>query len=893
MSSDKYESVKTTCPYCGVGCGILARPNADGTVEIKGDPDHPANFGRLCSKGSALGETVGLEGRLLYPEVDGMKADWNSALDHVANTFTQTIRDHGPDSVAFYVSGQILTEDYYVANKLMKGFIGSANIDTNSRLCMASSVAGHRKAFGSDTVPGVYEDLELADLIVLVGSNLAWCHPVLYQRIEAAKQANPDLKVVLVDPRRTMTANIADLHLAIAPDGDVALFSGLLTYLAEQSELDQTYIDKHTAGFDKCLSSAKLLSADEIALKTGLTAAQLREFFSLFANHKKVVTVYSQGVNQSTSGTDKVSSIINCHLATGRIGKPGMGPFSVTGQPNAMGGREVGGLANMLACHMNLEDENHRNLVRQFWNAPHMPDTPGLKAVDLFQAVAEGKVKAIWIMSTNPVDSLPEADAVAAALDACPFVVVSDILEETDTMKYASVKLPAAAWGEKEGTVTNSERRISRQRKFLPWPGEAKPDWWQLAEVGKRMGFGSAFDYSTPNEIFDEYARLSAHQNNGTRDFDIRGLAGLTSEQYERLNPVQWPVTDQTETHEKRFFSRGGFFSSDGKARFVTVVPPIASEITKDHPFVLNTGRIRDHWHTMTRTAISARLSSHLAEPFCELHPRDAHSLGIEPASLVRVGNKLGHVVVRALISDRVKPGSIFVPMHWTDQFASNGRIDKLVPAKLDPFSGQPASKNVSVGLRPEAIEAYAFLLTRKRPNLKDQPISYWASAKCESGWRTELGFSSKLEAMIFGDRLATSANCDQTLDYNDPVSQAHRVAAFDKGRLEMAFYMSPDPVMLSREWLVEQLKSTFGSAVERQRVLAGRSDATLPDKGPIVCSCMTVGTNEILDAIHTGHTTVTSVGEATQAGTNCGSCRAEISGMINATIRETKIAAE
>lgn len=893
MSSEKKGLTKTTCPYCGVGCGILAKSNPDGTVSIKGDPDHPANFGRLCSKGSALGETVGLAGRLLTPEINGAKTSWDTALNHVANSFAQTIRDHGPDSVAFYVSGQILTEDYYVANKLMKGFIGSANIDTNSRLCMASSVAGHRKAFGTDTVPGTYEDLELADLVVLVGSNLAWCHPVLYQRIEAAKQTRPDLKIVLVDPRRTMTANIADLHLAIAPDGDVALFSGLLAYLFEHEKTDQTYIGKHTTGFDECIQTAQKHSIEEIALRTGLSVVELREFYSLFANREKVVTIYSQGVNQSTSGTDKVSSILNCHLATGRIGKPGMGPFSVTGQPNAMGGREVGGLANMLVCHMDLENENHRNVVRQFWDSPNMPHKSGLKAVDLFKAVAEGEVKAIWIMSTNPVDSLPEADAVADALKACPLVVVSDILQDTDTMKYATVKLPATAWGEKDGTVTNSERRISRQRSFLQRPGEAKPDWWQMAEVVKRMGFRDAFDYVSPHEIFDEYARLSTYHNNGTRDFDIRGLAGLTQQEYDSLESIQWPVNDKAETHEKRFFSEGGFYTKDRKARFVAVSPPATSTTSDKHPFVLNTGRVRDHWHTMTRTAMSQRLSSHLAEPFCELHPSDARRIGVLPASLVRVENELGHIIVRALVSDRVQSGSVFVPMHWTDQFASNSRVDKLVPAKLDRFSGQPASKNVAVGVVPEAIEAYAFVLTRDKPKLIDPEITYWATAKCTNGWRTELAFSSKRHAMIFGDRLATITNGDQTLDYNDPISKTHRVATFDRGRLEMAFYMSPDPVMLSRQWLVEQLQSTFEAPVDFQRVLAGRSDATLPDKGSIVCSCMSVGTNEILDAIHAGHTTISSVGEATQAGTNCGSCRAEISGMINATLLETKIAAE
>ena len=438
-------TTKTTCPYCGVGCGVLATTQADGSVSIKGDPDHPANFGRLCSKGSALGETLSLDERMLYPQVEGERVSWDNALDLVAEKFAGSIKEHGPDSVAFYVSGQILTEDYYVANKLMKGYIGSANIDTNSRLCMASSVAGHRKAFGTDTVPGCYEDLEEADLIVLVGSNLAWCHPVIYQRIAAAKEARPDMKVVLLDPRRTMTANLADIHLAIKPDGDVALFAGLLVHLSKVGVLDAHYIEKYTSGFEDALMQAATLSNEQLIKDTGLSLETLEEFYTLFEKTEKVMTVYSQGVNQSESGTDKVSAIINCHFATGRIGKRGMGPFSITGQPNAMGGREVGGLANMLAAHMDIEDESHRALVQDFWNSPTMPHQQGLKAVDMFQAVADGRIKALWIMATNPVDSMPDANFVQEAIKNCPFVVVSDVAETTDTVRHANVKLPALA----------------------------------------------------------------------------------------------------------------------------------------------------------------------------------------------------------------------------------------------------------------------------------------------------------------------------------------------------------------------------------------------------------------------------------------------------------------
>ncbi|MCJ8310693.1 MAG: nitrate reductase, partial [Rhizobiaceae bacterium] len=703
------QPVKTTCPYCGVGCGIIATRRKDGSVDIKGDPDHPANFGRLCSKGSALGETVSLDGRLLYPEVDGKRASWDTALDLVAQRFRATIDAHGPDSVAFYVSGQILTEDYYVANKLMKGFIGSANIDTNSRLCMASSVAGHKRAFGSDTVPGVYEDLELADLVILVGSNLAWCHPVIYQRLADAKASRPDMKVVLIDPRRTATADLADLHLPIAADGDTALFMGLLAHLYENGALNPEFIYKHTNGFAEALIEARGLDMAAIETATGLSRADLARFYELFAATEKTATVYSQGVNQSVQGTDKVGAILNCHLATGRIGKPGMGPFSVTGQPNAMGGREVGGLANMLAAHMDIDNVFHRQTVSSFWNTPNLVEKQGLKAVDMFDAVADRRIKALWIMATNPADSLPNAAAVEAAIAACDFVVVSDVLNTTDTVRHAHVKLPATAWGEKEGTVTNSERRISRQRAFLPPPGETRADWWHLAEVAKRMGYEEGFDYPNAHSIFAEHVALSTIDNDGRRDFALDGWLDLSADDYAAMEPTQWPVSAADPKAERRFFADSQFFTADRKANFVTAKDPLAS--SNRVGLTLNTGRIRDHWHTMTRTGRSPRNSSHISEPYCEIHPADARTHGIDDADLVKLSSRLGTVVLRALITDRVLPGNVFAPMHWTDQFASNARIDNLVPPLTDPYSGQPASKNVEVELSKGAFARFGFML--------------------------------------------------------------------------------------------------------------------------------------------------------------------------------------
>ena len=870
---------RTTCPYCGVGCGVIARIDDAGAVSVRGDPEHPANFGRLCSKGSALAETLDLEGRVLFPQINGQRSSWDAALDLVAARFRDTIAEHGPDSVAFYVSGQLLTEDYYVANKLMKGFIGSGNIDTNSRLCMASSVAGHRRAFGSDTVPGTYEDLELADLVVLVGSNLAWCHPVLYQRIAAAKASRPTMKVVVIDPRRTATSDIADLHLAVRPDADVALFGGLLAHLAETNGIDESFVGAHTEGLAETLIAAKRLSMAELSEATGLSDMMIRQFFRLFANTERVVSCYSQGVNQSASGTDKVNAIINCHLATGRIGRPGMGPFSLTGQPNAMGGREVGGLANMLAAHMAIENTDHQDRVQRFWGSPRIADRPGLKAVDMFDAVADGRIKALWIMSTNPVVSMPNADKVKAAVEACPFVVVSDMQSNTDTARLAHVLLPATGWGEKSGSVTNSERRISRQRAFLSAPGDARPDWWHVTEVARRMGFANAFDYASPARIFAEHAALSAFENDGLRDFDIGAFAEIDEDQYEDLRPFKWPRPVSGEAPD-RFFGKGRFYHPDGKARFIPVETAPASQ---HGGYILNTGRVRDHWHTMTRTGKSARLSAHMAEPYCEIHPLDAADHGVGHADLVRVTGQGGReVIVRALLSDRQARGSLFLPMHWSDETASAARVDSLVPSLTDPISGQPALKHARVSIERYSVGFHAFLVTRDRPS--DLPFSYWALAKAEGGYRLELagdtpdgGFEAWLARSLelFGDV--------EIVAYADSMSGERRILAFRDTELLAGLFVSRGPVAVSRQWAIEQLMVDHRDRLARCRLGAGRPATDRPDRGAIVCACFSVGVNEIRRAIDHGCTSVDAIGQALAAGTNCGSCRPEIRRILDA----------
>lgn len=876
-------AVSTTCPYCGVGCGVRATLAQNDHVKIEGDADHPANFGRLCSKGSALGETVSLDGRVLEPEINGKCATWNQALDLVAAEFSDSIERHGPDSVAFYVSGQLLTEDYYVANKLMKGFIGSANIDTNSRLCMSSSVSGHVRAFGSDTVPGTYEDLECADVVILTGSNLAWCHPVLFQRLLAAKKKR-GTKIVVIDPRATATSEASDLHLAIAPGTDVALFSGLLRSLADRQALNRSYIDRYTAHFDDALNAASVMSVDAVARHTKLARKKIEQFYDLFASNERVVTVYSQGVNQSISGTDKVNAIINCHLATGRIGQPGSGPFSITGQPNAMGGREVGGLANMLTCHMQIANQAHRKIVQEFWNAPNLARKPGLKAVELFEAIDSGRIKALWIMGTNPADSMPDAGFVRGALQKCPFVVVSDVIRKTDTTLFADVLLPSLAWGEKNGTVTNSERRISRQRSFIPSPGEARPDWWQMTEVAHRMGFGSGFHYDGEHEIFGEYAALSGNNNGGTRDFDISAYANISKVCFDALKPFQWPQTAGAPAKSQRLFSDGRFFTPGRRARFVpTLQNDCAHSVSEEYPFVLNTGRVRDQWHTMTRTGKSPRLASHISEPFLEIRPDDARALGLTDASLAEVSSARGSICVRTLTTTRQVRGRVFVPMHWNDQFASNACVDRLIARAADPISGQPEFKATPVNIAPFKAAWYGFSVTAcKVPKID---CDYWATASARNGWRAEIAGRSmpdNWEDCAF-DLLGVANNEWNVISYSDDKAGTYRFAAFDGEKLMGALFIETQPVRVARNFIISALDRSDFDASAKSRLLAGIPPRDQPDCGSTVCACFDVGVNTIVNAVVTGRCmSVAEIGEALQAGTNCGSCQPELKRIIH-----------
>ncbi len=870
-------SVRTTCPYCGVGCGVRARPDGKGGAAIDGDPDHPANAGRLCSKGTALGETLGLGHRLLRPEIGGMPVEWEAALQAVAGGLGKTVRAHGPDAVAFYVSGQLLTEDYYVANKLMKGFIGSANIDTNSRLCMASSVAGHKRAFGTDTVPGIYEDLDQADLVVLVGSNLAWCHPILFQRLIAARRQRPGLRIVTIDPRRTATAEESDLHLALRPGTDVALFNGLFAYLAAAGCRDDRFIGRHTVGEAAALKAAGGPADDvgAVARVCGVAEADLRRFFAWFAETERTVTAYSQGVNQSSSGTDKVNAIINCHLFTGRIGRPGMGPFSITGQPNAMGGREVGALANQLAAHMEFGPDDV-DRIRRFWRAPNAAVRPGLKAVDMFRAVADGRIKAIWIMATNPVDSLPDADLARRALAACPLVIVSECVRDTDTACDAHIRLPALAWGERDGTVTNSERRISRQRAFLPPPGEARSDWWIMSEVARRLGWGHAFSYRSSADIFREHAALSGFENDGRRDFDIGDLARLGDEDYEALAPTLWPAPAGAPAGP-RFFADGRFFTSDRRAKFFAVAPrPPTHRPDTDYPLVLNTGRVRDQWHTMTRTGLVPRLMQHVGEPVVDLHPDDAAAAGLRNGLLARIESRWGEAVGRVRVTSSQRPGEIFVPMHWNDQFAQGARINAVVNPAVDPVSGQPELKHTPVRVRPVQTAWFGFALTRRR--VPPGHEGYWSLALGDAHWRVELAGAAPADMAALASRFRPhDADRVECLEFRDTTAGAYRVAWLVAGRLEACLFVGPTPDLPPRYWLAGLFTGGVLSDIERRTLLAGRAPDTSADTGPAVCVCFGVGEAAIRGAIAGGAGSCDAIGATLKAGTNCGSCLPEI----------------
>lgn len=672
-----------------------------GKLHVEGDRDHPVNRGMLCSKGMNLHYAMqDTSDRLLYPEMRAARShplqrvSWDMAMKRTVAVFKSIIRTHGPDAVAFYVSGQCLTEEYYVANKLVKGFLGTNNIDTNSRLCMSSAVTAYAGMLGEDAVPVSYEDIELSDCMLIAGANPAWCHPILFRRMEQHKARNPQVKVIVVDPRRTQSAALADLHLQIKPGTDVVLYNAIARTLIEQDAIDHTFILDHTENFDSYRETVFALTVAEAAAVCDVDERDIRLAASYISSAKGFLTFWAMGLNQSVIGVRKNHALISLNLITGHIGKPGSGPFSLTGQPNAMGGREVGGLATMLAAHRSIQNPVHREEVATFWGTEKISDKPGLTATQMIEALEDGRLKAIWIVCTNPLVSLPDTPRVEAALRKARFVVVQDISRQSDTVPFADVVFPAAGHFEKEGTMTNSERRISHLQKVVDPPGEALPDAEILCRFAQGMGF-PGFDYTDPEEIFLEHARLTQ----GTR-IDI---SGLTYSALRNAGTVQWPVPDADHPGTPRLFQDRQFYTPSRKARFFAtpVERDLLEPLTPDFPFILTTGRIRDQWHTMTKTGKVNRLRQHVDRPFLEIHPEDAAVRGIGEGDPVVISNARGEVRVCARVTADIKPGTLFLPMHWGKAFANAfARANNVTDMRVDPMSKEPDFKFSAVDVR-------------------------------------------------------------------------------------------------------------------------------------------------------------------------------------------------
>lgn len=902
----KDKAVKTTCPYCGVGCGVTIATNDKSQVIVQGDKQHPANLGNLCIKGKNLGETIDNTNRLETPKVQGETQSWPRALDYVASKFNKTIERYGKDSVAFYVSGQLLTEDYYVANKLMKGFIGTGNIDTNSRLCMSSAVSAHKRAFGEDIVPTSYADLFSAEVVVLAGSNLAWCHPILFKRLREEKARRPELKVVVIDPRVTACVELADLHLQVKAGSDLILFNSLLNYLAEQGCINIEKLAQSTSGLAKALKSAKIDS--EKINEIGLSEQDINQFFSLFAQHDKVVTVFSQGINQSSQGSDQGNAIINCHLASDKIGKLGSGPFSMTGQPNAMGGREVGALANTLAGHIEFEDEALSKALANYWQSDNLASKAGLKAVDLFDAIAQGKVKAVWIMATNPLVSLPDHDKIKRALQQCGLVVVSDCVASNDTLEYADVIFPAQTWGEKSGTVTNSERRISRQRSFLTPYGEAKPDWWIISEVAKRMGFSKQFSFQSAKDIFAEHAGLSglANQLNSNtitaeqedtntenviaKAFDISAYKSLSEQQYQQWVPIQWPQAKENSItlSEQRFFTEKKYYHSDGKARFIAVqstdksTNKIIDKKTcpsreKHTFFTLNTGRNRDQWHTQTRSGKSATLTNRHAEPELAVNPYDAARLNIVEGSLVKVANERGQLLARAHITEQQRRDEVFMPIHWSSSNFNQGCVSQLVAPTVDKISGQPAFKHSQVLLTPEKVSSEAMLVVKQQLTL---PLAkYQVEQKIDGGYCYHIASNLSTEVLYnllcdYVEKHELMQAASSSLNASEPLKQYYRKSYLLNSTMHCAVLVGKQKQDLPHGWLSQFYQQASELSAKRNVITA---DIEKVQGQKTFCQCLNIAKEDIHQAVESGKLTLADIRTKTGAGNGCGSCIGDI----------------
>ncbi|RZI70259.1 MAG: nitrate reductase [Variovorax sp.] len=936
---------KSTCPYCGVGCGVVIESEGAQITGVRGDPDHPANFGRLCTKGSTLHLTatakVTLQTRLLQPMQRAQRGQalqattWGAALDSAADKFAQAIRDHGRDAVGFYVSGQLLTEDYYVFNKLAKGLIGTNNIDTNSRLCMSSAVAGYKKTLGADAPPACYDDVNHADCLFIVGSNTAWAHPILFRRIEDAKRANPAMKIIVADPRRTDTCEIADLHLPIQPGTDVMLFHGMLHLMLWEGWTKPDYIAAHTSGFDALKSTVRDCTPDKVAQVCGIDKDALLEASRLFATSAATLSLYCQGLNQSSSGTAKNAALINLHLATEQIGKPGAGPFSLTGQPNAMGGREVGGLANLLSAHRDLANPEHRAEVAALWGVKDVPSTPGKTAVELFEAAADGQIKALWISCTNPAQSMPDQAAVRRALERCEFVVVQEAFSTTATCAYADLLLPATTWGEKTGTVTNSERRISRVRPAVAAPGETRHDWSAAVDFAQRLearlpmrASATLFPYALDTEAGAETIWNEHRESTRGRDLDITGLSWAM---LEANGPQQWPLPEGATQGRVRLYENGIFPTPDGRARFVdSPYKPVAEQREARYPFSLNTGRLRDQWHGMSRTGTLGRLFGHVAEPVVQMNPQDMARRQLKDGELVHVTSKRGSIVLPAQGSNELGMSQCFIAMHWGEEYLS-GRssigerlagINALTTPAFCPDSKQPELKHAVVKILkaelPWTLLAVAWLpddralttVQALRALMTEFPfascVPFGAGGALSGGMaeRTGVLFRAAADAAApdaLLQRIETLLGLEMpdTLRYADArhgQRRAARLVRTDGGSGSDAhlegFLLAGDT--RAEAWIKTLLQDQLPAQSFGRQLLRPGSDAPagVAARGKTICSCF--GVTETAIAEQLAHCTGTdrerlaTLQGALKCGTNCGSCIPELQRMVRASAPET-----
>ncbi|MBD2424909.1 nitrate reductase [Phormidium sp. FACHB-1136] len=705
---------KTLCPYCGVGCGLEVVPqsrNPEASPETqrwqtRGDRAHPSSQGMVCVKGATVAESIDQD-RLLYPmlreslDAPFERVSWDVALDAITHRIREVIDTLGPDGVCMYGSGQFQTEDYYVAQKLIKGCLGTNNFDANSRLCMSSAVSGYLQSLGSDGPPCCYADLDLTDCAFLIGTNTAECHPIVFNRLRKHHKRNPHIKLIVVDPRCTETAQVADLHLAIRPGTDITLLNGIGHLLLTWGALDRGFIDQSTQGFQDYREVLRHYAPSIVAERCGIPETDLETAARTWAESQNVLSLWSMGLNQSSEGTAKVCSLINLHLLTGQIGKPGAGPFSLTGQPNAMGGREAGGLAHILPGYRLVKNPQHRQDIEQFWGLPEgrISPTRGLTVGEMIPALEHDQVGLLWIAATNPAVSLPDLNRTKAALQRSPFTVYQDAYYPTETAAYAHLLLPAAQWGEKTGTMTNSERTVTLCQAFRPPVGEARADWEIFAEVGRRLGFAEQFRFATSAEVHREFVQITQG-----RPCDMTGIS------HENLatRPIQWPCPSQgnpdtsPDKHNKRLYTDHRFHYPDGRARFMAYHEKgLAEPVDDRYPFVLTTGRLYGHWHTQTRTGRIAKIQKMHPQPFLEMHPRDAERLQLADQDWVEVKSARGMARLPLLVTKNICPGTLFVPMHWGALWAESAECNALTHPSACPISLQPELKACAVQVVP------------------------------------------------------------------------------------------------------------------------------------------------------------------------------------------------